>query len=269
MANNCNNCSDTGSSAYDCPALTSDITWDGGATCTGFFEGNLNDVLQHLAGEICTLQTDLAAVAVASDDVTLSTLAGSCFTVTTGGTLTAWIDEAESKICTLITDVAALDLTKPFDFNNTPVAITNQAAYTTLDTITIAANTLNTNNEYLVVEFFLTADLAVTANSYCKLSFAAVDAVIWNLESIAPAIQNYMTGIYAKVKLTRLSTNTLCVDWEATYKPASRAPIADYGVESNITPLDFTISNNILIQGLKTTGVMTYTRGRTTKFAIV
>jgi len=264
----CNNCSTSGNATFDCPSVTSDVTWDGGALCTGFSEGDLNEAIQSVADAICDLQTTVAAgIAVTTDDVTLSTMAGSCFTITTAGQLTDWMDEAELKICTLITDVGAFDFTEPIDFNNTPVTITNQVGYQTLDTITIAANTLNENNEYLDVEFFLSTDAGTSTNSLVKITFGGVDAAIWNLmgTTITPLQK---TGLRASVRLTRLTSNTLCVDWNGVYKVGKNYPQPDYGLESNITPLDFTISNAITVQGYKNTGTMTYSRGRTTKYCV-
>lgn len=181
--------------------------------------------------------------------------------------MTDWIDEAEDKICTLITDLAALDLTEPMDFNDTPVAAVSQVAYQTLDTITVAANTLDANNEYLVVEFFVTADTTATANCKCKITFAGADAVIWDLMASA-TLPNDKTGLAARVVLTRKTSNTLCVDWTGTYLCNKNIPQCSYGVASNLTPLDFTVSNDITIQGLKDTGTITMVRSRTTKYSI-
>lgn len=256
----CSNCGDTGRNPFECPALTSDVTWDGGALCTGFSSGDLNDALQHLATEICTLQTSVSAVSVVSDDVTLSTLAGSCFTVTTGGTLTDWVDEAESKICTLITDLAALDLTEPFYFDATGGTVTGSGTYVVIDTIAVPANTLNANGEYLQIEIFATADLTPTAACSYKVTFAGVNAAIFDMQT---TLTYY--GRNDVITFTRKSSNTLCVDWHGMAKRNKGVPSCDFEVESDISPVDFTVSNNITIEALKTTGTFTLVRTRILK----
>lgn len=264
----CTNCSDSGSSQLNCPNYSGDVTWNGGALCTGFSSGDLNDALQHLANQICDINTTIAAgIAATSDDITLSTLAGSCFTATTGSLLTAWIDEAEAKICALITLTTAYDFTEPVDVNNTPVTVTNQVAYQTLDTITIPANTLNENNEYLEVDLFVSTSVGATANSLLKITFAGVDAVIWNMLGTVDNPGN-KAGLRATVRFTRLTSNTLAVDWNGVFKQDKNIPVSDYGIEANITPLDFTVSNAITIEGHRDTGTMTMSRTTTTKYVL-
>jgi hypothetical protein len=266
----CNTCSTSGPQPLNCNPTATQVPWDGGALCTGFSgNGSVVDAIQDVANAVCALSGSSFSLPIDDTDVNLT---GSpiCITPTPPNvTVADWILNMETDYCALKTAFNALDFTEPVDFNNTPVALTNAAVYGVLDTITIPKNTLNATGEYLEVEVFISTDSVATANSKFKLTFAGTDAVVFDL------LYGTIMKVAAKatVKLTRLTSSILCVDWEGIFKVLkASSPLAaansTFGLESNVTGLDFTVSNNITIEGLKTTGVITMSRSRTTKFNI-
>ena len=70
----------------DIEISSSNVAYDGAATCTGFSEGDLNDLTIHLANLICALQAEINALTLDADDITIDNITAGC--VTTGSTLT-------------------------------------------------------------------------------------------------------------------------------------------------------------------------------------
>ena len=264
----CNSCGTTGGLSQTCATKSSEITWDGGSLCNGVSGGNINDIVLGLARTVCNLNTEWGSFTITSDDVTLSTLVGSCFTTTTGGDLTTWIDEAESKICALNTNIAALDGTLVIKYDNTVSTADSGGTtnYTNLKTFTIPADTFNENDEYLLIECMITTAYSGTVYGDSKYRITLdgktiLNVVLSNVFEKTPILETRVFAIPV-----RTSTSTTDGDYHGYTKKTLQNPVPVYGTLTQATSLDFTSSMVLNIDAYNTTGVVGCSLLRVTKF---
>ena len=266
----CNNCSTSGSNTFDCPSVTSGLTWDGGSLCNGFSSGNLNDALHSLAESICDIEDSLSTQTYETDNITISPHAASCFHTTTG-TLTEWMVEAESAICTNASSIVDSDLTEPLYYTATPDIIAASPTYVVSKTISILADTINEDKEYLKVEVAAHVTAEQTAsNSALKVSFMGKDVVL--ILSHYPAKMNpYIKKAKLEINFCRdISSTQMEYDYTAFGERWGREYYPEVKVYSGTTvsPVDWGLNNNLVVSGYNEIGNIIIDYIRVTKFNI-
>jgi hypothetical protein len=273
MNGSCGNCSTSGPQPLNCNPTASQVPWDGGSLCTGFSgEGSVVDAVQDVANAVCALSLSLTpgVIPVNTDGVTLINVTSACFAATNGDLLTEWMNEAQGYICGLLTTVADFDFTQPITFNTTGGSVTSNGTFTQVFSKAIVANTLNQNEEYLMIETWVTQDTALSTNSGYRILWGGTPLVTWDM-SLAAA--NGWPIIHRKdiTILTRKGLNILSTDWHGFYKSDHNVPRvaqAEYDIESDLGGVDFTVSNVLEVEARKTVGTISLDRIRITKVVI-
>lgn len=118
------------------PTVTSLVTYDGVATCTGFTSGTLNDWITHVSDIVCGIITDIAALSFNMDDISLGTFSGTCINTSGMTNLDEFLTEFEDQFCTLSSTVSSLSLSDVSDTFDLSCLNPSLTSVNTHDTIT-------------------------------------------------------------------------------------------------------------------------------------
>lgn len=265
----CNNCSDTNSGSGVCPTLASKILWDGGALCNGISPNDVAEAVQAIATSLCNLGVQFNSFTGNTDDVELINLNDDCFTATDGDSLTDWINEAQTKLCGLITTVSAINSDSVLIYDDVNDSITDESTQTNIKTYSIPANTFTANGDYLHLELYAenTDDTSVTDLRFLILKINSTNAVAQILDQ-RPSTTKVKWNIY----ITRGKSDQLDFDGE-TMSILGNGGIGGYktipAVYGSMTGLTFTNAIPLLIEGIQKKGTLMVNRVRLTKYTMI
>lgn len=96
-------------------------TYDGGATCTGFTAGDMNDFITHISDLVCSINSLLVSLTVDAEDVTLTGIvAPKCVTTTGFTNLAEWLNSVADYLCVVdnvLTNLTVTDIGGTFDIS--------------------------------------------------------------------------------------------------------------------------------------------------------
>lgn len=201
-------------------AVTSgNVTFDGGATCTGFNAGDVNDFIEHISDLVCALQANLAALTVSPTDITTTGLIDpSCFTSPTyGDNLAAYINEIATILCNLESDLSTLviaDIGGTFDLSCINAGYAASTLQQAIDRLTVAVCAINSGQ--------LTMDLLMRggAMELPLMEFAKDTVTITDISALGVAKVNIDATDYwiNATALSMIGTNiTPLVDSQDNY----------------------------------------------------
>lgn len=259
MSNTCNSCGSTGGLSRTCATKLSEITWDGGSTCNGLSGTNPVDIILGLAQSICNLDTEWSAFVVDSDDITYTT---------TSTVLTTVIDSILTDVTTLQADIAALDGTLVLEYDNSVDTYDSSGTtnYGDLKTFSIPADTLNADDEYLLIEIHTRTDHTGTLYGNAKLQIT-IDGQSILTKDLTSSFQK--NGIrYSRIFAipVRVSSSATNGDYHGYFTKVGQTPYVDYGTLTATTGLSFGSSMDLKIRAYNTTGVVSCDLLRVTKF---
>jgi hypothetical protein len=263
----CPDCGSTGQANRDCPNKSSDSLWDGGALCIGISEGTLNDIIRYMALSICNISTSLSGIGVTAANVAITGQIGGC--ITSSSTLASWVTNVETYLCSLGTTVTGLDFTEPIYFNGVPTVVDTKPSLTVTDTITIAANTLNEDYEYLKVEVWGSVSVVQTGASAMRIAFLGKN---WDFifSSIPPPYVKSPWYEQMKIELNIVRSGTTQFDWDchAFTKRWRGVEMVETNVGATVTPVSFTSSANLVVSAYNDSDEISVKKVRITKFNI-
>ncbi len=257
----CPSCGSTGQANRECVDKSSGILWDGGALCIGISSGTLNDIIRQLSLSICNISSVISAVPVTAGDVTITgQIVGGC--IASSAHLDDWVTNIETYLCALGTTVAALDLTEPLYYNGTKSTVPASPTKSATDTIVIPANTLNEKTEYLKLEIYASIDNWPT-DSKVIVDFAGGSIPFSYIDIVDPPRKT----MKIELNIVMDSSNSYGYDYtiyDTRFKSINT--FVNTYVGSSISPVDFTIANNLVVNTYNSIGNSYIHKVRLTKF---
>lgn len=103
----------------DCPCIhtpqsgsftttTSNVSYDGVATCSGFSSGNLNAVIAHITDLICNINSTLSGLAFDTNDITIGGISPTCVPKAGMTNLSEWLNAVEAYVCGLQSAISGI-----------------------------------------------------------------------------------------------------------------------------------------------------------------
>jgi len=256
----CPNCGSAGQANRDCATVSTDILWGGPGLCIGVSSGTLDDVIVALSNAVCGVVTGLPSLALNDTSITVTTGLGTCVLPATA-LLSSWIPAIETVLCALKTTVEALDYTEPLHYDGTANVIALNPAYVVSDTIAVAADTLNEAGEYLKLELFVSVPTYPTG--VAAFSVAFLGATIPFIFTLTPP---YYMNVRLEMNFVYSAAGVMQYDYTTHYQRFKNEVKASYSVGTTVSPVDWTISNNLVISAYNTIDTITVHKVRLTKY---
>jgi len=121
---------------------TGNVTYDGGATCTGFNAGDVNDFISHIATLVCDLQDAIVALTIDPADISVTGLTVlPCINPALYADFNEYIDELAHIVCEVQTDLSTLviaDIGGTFDLSCINVGYGASTLQQAIDRLTVA-----------------------------------------------------------------------------------------------------------------------------------
>lgn len=225
-------------------AVTSgNVTFDGGATCTGFNAGDVNDFIEHISDLVCALQASLAGLSIDPADISVTGLTVlPCINPALYADFNEYIDELAHIVCEVQTDLSTLviaDIGGTFDLSCINAGYGASTLQQAIDRLTVAVCAINggqlTMNllmsggamELPLMEFAKDAVVItdISALGVAKVSIDATDYWI-NATALSMIATNITPLVDSQDNYIFIDKDTQAYDWTAVAIGAA-APVTN------------------------------------------